>query len=109
MGAAFRIAQVGSVEIIPLLPREHGIGAARTVFPRVWFNEAGCQDGLKALRRYQRKVQADEKSLQRNPAHDWTSHYADAFRGLAVFYQGMEGPRNSGARQVRQVSMGAWT
>jgi len=47
--------------------------------------------GLKALRRYQRELQQDEKSLQLKPKHNWTSHYADAFRMLAVAWRHQAG------------------
>lgn len=72
------------VRITPNLSREDGIKAARSTFPRCWFDKDKCADGLKALRKYQREFQRDEMSLQRNPKHDWTSHYADAFRYLSV-------------------------
>jgi len=73
--------------IVPNIGVEDGIQAARMAFPRMWFDQQGCDDGLKALRRYQRELQQDERSLQLKPKHNWTSHYADAFRMLAVAWQ----------------------
>ena len=70
--------------IVPEIGVEDGIQAARMMFPRVWMDTDGCADGLKALRRYQRKLADDEKSFGKSPLHDWTSHYADAFRMMAV-------------------------
>lgn len=80
------VAVVGlqHVRIVPSLSLEDGIQAARTSFPRMWFDKDKCADGLKALRKYRRELQPDEVSLKRSPQHDWTSHYADAFRYLAV-------------------------
>ena len=66
---------------------EDGIQAARMMFGRCWFDAQGCDPGLKALRRYQREKQQDERSFKKIPKHDWTSHYADAFRMLAVATQ----------------------
>lgn len=80
------------VKITPSLDREDGIKAARSAFARCWFDKDKCADGLKALRKYQRDLQKDEVSLNKNPRHDWTSHYADAFRYLAVAW---EAPRTS--------------
>ena len=77
----------GQVRITPSLSIVDGIAAARTTFPRCWFDESNCADGLKALRKYRRDTQADEVSLQRNPKHDWTSHYADAFRYLSIAWR----------------------
>lgn len=77
----------GKVRIVPNLSREDGIKAARTTFPRCWFDADKTADGLKALRKYRREVKEDEISLSKAPKHDWTSHYADAFRYLAVAWQ----------------------
>ncbi len=74
----------GMVRQVPNLSVEDGIQAARTVFSRCWFDSDRAADGLKALRRYRREMQADEVSLQRKPKHDWSSHYADGFRYLAI-------------------------
>ena len=88
------------VRIVANLSREDGIAAARTTFPRCWFDKDKTADGLKALRKYHRETQPDEISLQRNPKHDWTSHYADAFRYLAVAWrsESAPGPEDKQAR-----------
>lgn len=75
------------VRIVPHLSREDGIQAARMTFQRCWFDRDRTADGLKALRKYKRELQQDEVSLRKDPKHDWTSHYADAFRYLAVAWQ----------------------
>ena len=76
--------------MVPDIGLEDGIQAARMTFPRMWFDKVGCDDGLKALRRYQRQLQEDDRSLRAKPLHDWTSHYADAFRYLSVAWRGIE-------------------
>ena len=73
--------------IVPNIGIEDGIQAARSMFHRVYFDKEGCDSGVKALRRYQRKYDEDTRSFSRQPKHDWTSHYADAFRMLAVAWQ----------------------
>ncbi len=76
-----------NLAIVPDIGVEDGIQAARMMFARCWFDEQGCDPGLKALRRYQREKQQDDRSFKKIPKHDWTSHYADAFRMLAVATQ----------------------
>lgn len=84
------------VRIVPGLSKEDGIYAARTTFPRCWFDQEKTADGLKALRKYKREMQRDEVSLQKKPKHDWTSHFADAWRMLAVAWQEeIDGPAKS--------------
>lgn len=78
---------IGNLGIVPDIGVEQGIQAARTMFKRCWFDKDGCDPGLKALRRYQRKFQLDEKSFKKIPHHDWTSHFSDAFRMLAVAWK----------------------
>lgn len=73
--------------IVPNIGIEDGIQAARSMFHRIWFDKDGCDSGVKALRRYQRKFDEDKQSFSRQPLHNWTSHYADAFRMLAVAWQ----------------------
>lgn len=73
--------------IVPDIGVEDGIQAARSMFHRCWFDKDGCDSGLKALRRYQRKYNDDTQSFSRVPLHNWTSHYADAWRYLAVAWR----------------------
>ena len=70
--------------IVPDIGVEDGIQAARSMFHRCWFDKDGCDSGIKALRKYQRKFDEDKNSFSRQPLHNWTSHYSDAFRMLAV-------------------------
>ncbi|MDL2272239.1 terminase family protein [Desulfovibrio sp. OttesenSCG-928-I05] len=65
------------------LPVADGIGAARRLIGNCWFDAAGCSEGIRALRQYQ-KVWNDKMSLFGKPLHNWASHAADAFRYLAV-------------------------
>ena len=65
---------------------QDGIHAVRMLLPRVWF-DSRCDDGIEALRQYQREYDEDKKAFRQTPRHDWTSHPADAFRMLAVAYR----------------------
>ena len=73
--------------IVPNLDKLDGIQAARMIFHRCYFDADGCEDGLEALRNYQRKWNDDRKAFLDEPLHDWTSHGADAFRMLAVAWR----------------------
>ena len=72
------------VKIVPKMPIEQGIQAARGIFPRCWFDQGKCVDGINALRHYRYDVDEDSGQLSRKPLHDVYSHAADAFRYLAV-------------------------
>jgi hypothetical protein len=56
------------------------------LLPFCYFDPS-CDEGLEALRQYQREYDEDKKTFRQNPRHDWCSHPADAFRMLAVAYQ----------------------
>ena len=76
MGVRFKVA--------PNVPVADGISAGRNLIRRAWFDSRGCADGLEALRHY-RKDWDDKRQVYRNtPRHDWSSHYADAWRMAAV-------------------------
>lgn len=66
---------------------EEGINAARLLMSRCWFDEEKCEAGLEALRHYRRDFNTRLDEFKAEPVHDWSSHGADAFRGLAVRHQ----------------------
>lgn len=66
---------------------EEGIHAARMLFARCWFDTVRCQPGLEALKHYRRDYNERLNEFKAAPVHDWASHGADAFRGLAVRHQ----------------------
>jgi hypothetical protein len=76
LGLDFRVA--------PRLPVEDGIEAVRNLLPRCWFDADKCREGLRALKSYHRDYQERRQTYLPHPAHDWSSHGADAFRTGAV-------------------------
>ncbi|MGH6961436.1 MAG: hypothetical protein ACREE7_13195 [Dongiaceae bacterium] len=70
--------------IVPNLPVDDGIQAARNLLARCWFDADKCGRGLDALRLYRRTFDERLKSFSVRPLHDWASHAADAFRYLAI-------------------------
>jgi hypothetical protein len=91
--------------IVPEIGVQNGIQAARQMFPRVWFHER-CDEGLEALRQYQREYDEDKKAFKENPRHDWTSHPADAFRMMAVAWKQdvIEAPEPKG-KTLQDISL----
>lgn len=63
---------------------EEGIAAARLLMPRCWFDAEKCRVGIEALMHYRRDYNQKLNEFKATPVHDWASHGADAFRGLAV-------------------------
>lgn len=63
------------------------IEAARRLFPSMWFNEATTTAGIDALGWYHEKKSEDVRDIGLGPAHDWSSHPADAFGLMAVAYE----------------------
>jgi phage terminase large subunit len=72
------------VEVVPVTRKADQINAARTVFPKCWFDADKCADGLNALRRYRYAVNPETGQWSREPLHDDSSHPADAFLGFAM-------------------------
>lgn len=79
---------------------EEGIAAARLLFPRCYFDAVKCKPLLEALQHYRRDYNQRLNEFKATPVHDWASHGADAFRGLAVRH---ETPRQERQRQESTV------
>jgi hypothetical protein len=73
--------------VCPNIPIADGIQAVRMLLPTCWFDKAKCKDGIEALRMYRREYDEKRQEFRVSPLHDWTSHYADAFRYFAVGHQ----------------------
>jgi hypothetical protein len=82
LGLKFRITPrmhgLAGVEI------EEGISAARLLMARCWFDAVKTKPGVEALSNYRRDYNERLAEFKATPVHDWSSHGADAFRGLAV-------------------------
>lgn len=61
-----------------------GIEASRSLFSKLWIDEKKCVNLLKALENYRQEYDSKKKVYRPRPLHDWSSHYADSFRYLAV-------------------------
>jgi phage terminase large subunit len=62
------------------------IEAARRLFPRIWFDETATVVGRDALGWYHEKKD-EARGVGLGPAHDWSSHAADAFGLMCIAYE----------------------
>lgn len=72
--------------IVPELGLVDGIQASRLTLADIFIDSA-CSEGLDALKQYQREYDEDKKCFRDKPRHDWTSHYADAFRYACLVWR----------------------
>jgi phage terminase large subunit len=79
-----------NITIAPQLRVDDGIQAVRSILPRCWFDAEKCEHGIDALRQYHRDWDENNKTWRGRPAHDWSSHPADAFRYFATGYSPMQ-------------------
>jgi hypothetical protein len=73
-----------SYKIVPKLPIDDGIQAARLFLRRCVFDAGKCAQGIEALKQYRTEYDEKMKVFKQKPLHDWSSHAADAFRYLAL-------------------------
>jgi len=99
---------LSKLAIVPDVGREEGIKMARLTIPRCWFDTEHCDEGIEALKQYQREWDEDKKAPKENPRHDWTSHPADAFRMLSVAWREeikTQAPREIKIRTLDEVPL----
>ena len=71
------------ITVAPRLSIADGIQAVRRLLPRCWFDHK-TKPGLDAVRNYRREYNEKQQVFYDKPLHDWSSHYSDAFRYLAI-------------------------
>lgn len=82
-------------DVVPEIGVDDGINAGRLLFPRLWVDEAKCQQFLDAIGQYRQEWDEKRGMFRDVPLHDWTSHPADMYRYAAVVEDQMtnEAPR----------------
>ncbi len=70
--------------IAPDISIEDGIEAVRSVYSKTWIDETNCSKLIKALENYRQEFDVKKRVYKSQPLHDWSSHFADAMRYLAV-------------------------
>lgn len=107
-GTRGRIETLVGLGIAPLIIKDHtvddGINAVRLTLPICSFDQAECADGLKALKSY-RKVWDEKRGMYLStPYHNWASHGADGFRGLAVTWSDLAELPDPEAERARKLA-----
>lgn len=74
-------------KVVPNLSVYDGISAVRGILSRCYFDKTKCAQGLEALRHYKKEYDEKRGVFKTQPLHDWSSHYADAFRYFAVGFK----------------------
>lgn len=92
-----------AVEVVPALDVEDGIEATKSMLGRTWFDEGNCEVLLEALRHYRSERDEKRDTLKMAPLHDWSSHWADAVRMLAVS-DGNSGRLGQGNLDLRHIT-----
>ena len=67
------------VQILDRVPVADSINAARTIFPRCYFDRKNTEEGLNCLRHYRYEVD-ENGSFSQKPLHNIHSHGSDAWR-----------------------------
>jgi len=76
LGIAFTVA--------PDLSVVDGIEAVRSALSKIWVDEVACAPLIKAVENYRQEYDSKRKVYKDYPLHDWSSHWADALRYLAI-------------------------
>ncbi len=84
------------------------IEAVRRILPRCWFNEATTEAGRDALGFYHERKD-ETRSIGLGPAHDWSSHAADAFGLMAIVYEEPRLKKTEDRRRDRDRARGDGT
>ena len=94
--------------VVPNVPLEDGIHAARLLFQSCWFDAERCKAGLEALQHYRRDYNSRINEFKAIPVHDWASHGADAFRYLAVSHRVKKEQASQGRAVSYPSGPGSW-
>ena len=73
-----------SFTIAPNISIYDGIEAVRSCLSKVWIDEKNCSNFIKAMENYRQEYDLKKKVYKTQPLHDWSSHWADSMRYLAV-------------------------
>ena len=77
------------IKVVPRIRNlNDGIELVRRVFDTCYFDEEGCEVGLRALAGYEWVYDDVHKTTRKTPAHNWASNGADGFRQFAQGYRG---------------------
>ncbi len=96
------------INVVRKLPVDDGIDAIRSLFPRFWFDEIKCAQGINALRSYRKEWDDKRNEWKDAPYHDWSSHGADALRCLGVGINLPEKPKYKEWQTGKKQGSSSW-
>ena len=73
-----------SFTLAPSISIEDGIESVRSALGKIWIDEHTCKPLIKALENYRQEYDIKRKVYSARPLHDWSSHWADAMRYMAI-------------------------
>jgi len=94
--------------VTPKIGLDDGVHAARMLLPKCWFDDKKTKYGVEALQSYRWDYNTRIHEYKPVPVHDWASHAADAFRGLAVRHFTPKKKANYGAPQRDKDEADHW-
>ena len=91
-----------NVVVAPKLSIEDGINATRNILSRCVIDSTRCFKGIEALKQYRADWDPDSQTYGK-PVHDWSSHYSDAMRYLAVGFRDYDAAVRPNGRRLDQA------
>ena len=80
------------VEVVSKVPdKMEAIQSVRDVLPLCWFDESGCDQGIKGLDNFHKEWDDKRGVFKERPRHDWASHPNDAFEQFARGFSSGQG------------------
>lgn len=76
-------------ETVEKHPVPEGIDCVRRLLSMCYFDENKCEEGIEALKAYQKKYDEDRGVYSETPLHNWASNPADSFRIAAMGIEGI--------------------
>jgi phage terminase large subunit len=92
------------VQILERVPVADSINAARTIFPRCYFDRKNTEEGLNCLRHYRYDVD-EHGTFSQKPLHNIYSHGADAWRYIGLM---VNEPKKRQPVKQTYAPMGSW-
>ena len=92
------------VQILDRVPIADSINAARTIFPRCYFDRKNTEEGLNCLRHYRYDVD-EHGTFSQKPLHDIYSHGADAWRYIGLM---VNEPKKRQPVKQTYAPVGSW-
>lgn len=96
------------INIVENIGVADGIQAARLLFSRVWMDEEKNKRLIDALKSYHKEYDEKRKIYKDKPEHDWSSHFSDAFRYLAVGHAQYKDVMIQNKRHKREIKITKW-